>query len=119
MTIAEWYKFIRAIILLTFIGGAVLFFAVAILVGLGFAVFDWWSTPAIPGPETVAELTPLELYSVVLVAVLMGAVAPAFMWHFARTTWHEFSMIQKCWVCLACVFLYGLPAWFAFEVMAP
>ena len=67
---------------------------------------------------TVAEMTPFQLYSVIMTAFVIMTLA-VFIWMAIKEHWFELTIPQKGICLLGTFFLYGLPVIFGLQVMAP
>lgn len=68
---------------------------------------------------TVADMTPLELYSVIITALYMGVIIPILAVPFYRDAQARGMMFrQKVIFWLYPVFTYGINAWVAVELIA-
>jgi hypothetical protein len=66
---------------------------------------------------SVADLSPVQLYSIALVAVLIGGVLPLFIWQYVREAWGSMGWPDRAKLFAAALFLYGLPAYVAFTAL--
>ena len=69
-------------------------------------------------PMTVADMTPFQLYSVIMAALVVVFLS-RFIWQAHKESWTDLSFVQKGMFVVAVFMIYGAPTIIGFRVMAP